>query len=58
MNEKRGRFSVAILDGELYAVGGSTGSHDLNSVERYNIAQDSWTRVQPLPFGCSAIGVS
>ena len=58
MSDKRGRFSVAVLNGQLYAVGGSTGSHDLSSVERYESNKDVWTHVQSLPFACSGAGVS
>ena len=58
MSDKRGRFSVAVLGGQLYAVGGSTGSHDLSSVERYDPVNDAWAHVQSLQFCCSAAGVS
>jgi len=58
MSDKRGRFAVAVLDGQLYAVGGSTGSHDLSSVERYDSKREAWTHVKSLPFSCSGVGVS
>lgn len=39
---------VAVLYGLVYAVGGNDGSSILNSVERYNPVDDSWTFVEPM----------
>lgn len=33
MKEARGRFQIAIVDDKVYAIGGSNGTTELNSVE-------------------------
>ena len=41
MAEARDSHSVAVLDGNLYAVGGYNGDY-FSSVERYDPALDAW----------------
>ena len=47
---RRGTLTgVAVLDGELYAVGGLGAGHNaLSSVERYDPALDAWEAVAPM----------
>ena len=48
-----------MLDGKLYAVGGSNGDDGiLNSVERYDPAQDAWEAVAPMAVRRIAVGVA
>lgn len=35
--------AVAVLNGYLYAIGGSDGQCPLNSVERYDPQKNAWT---------------
>lgn len=49
MPERRARFGAAVLNNEIYAVGGSSGSHDQCSVNRYSLANDKWSKAPPLP---------
>ncbi len=50
-------FGTAVIDGQIYSIGGQTGvdagaSYFPNSY-RYNPATDSWSRIADLPFGLS-----
>ena len=56
MAEAGDSHSVAVLDGNLYAVGGYNGDY-FSSVERYDPALDAWEAVAPLTlarFGAGA----
>ncbi|XP_068251018.1 kelch-like ECH-associated protein 1B [Palaemon carinicauda] len=57
MNEARNRLGVAVLDGQVYAVGGSNGPRCHNSVEKYDPDDDKWTLVQPMAKARMGIGV-
>jgi len=48
MATARSRHAVAVLDGKLYAVGGSGGGGTLSSVERYDPALNAWEAVAPM----------
>ncbi len=43
MQQARGRFNAATLEGRLVACGGSTGSDDLKSVESYDPDTGKWS---------------
>lgn len=43
LNTPRHRLGVAVLDGMIYALGGSDGMIHLNTMERYDIEKDEWT---------------
>ncbi|XP_028159730.1 kelch-like ECH-associated protein 1 isoform X2 [Ostrinia furnacalis] len=55
MSTPRHRVGVAVMDGLLYAVGGSSGSDYHKSVEYYDPERDTWTPVAPM--GCARLGV-
>ena len=40
--------SVAILDNQIYAMGGYDGHHRQNTVERYNPRSNQWSMVEPM----------
>ncbi|XP_037091200.1 kelch-like ECH-associated protein 1B [Pollicipes pollicipes] len=54
----RSRLGVALLDGYLYAVGGSNGQQFLNSVERYCPDKEFWTLMQPMSTPRMGLGVA
>jgi hypothetical protein len=41
----RSELGLALIDGYLYACGGSNGDVRLNSIERYSITDNKWTLV-------------
>ena len=41
----RNRLGVGVLDGMIYAVGGSDGMIHLNSAEYYDVEEDKWSAV-------------
>ena len=49
MPTPRERHAVAVVDGMIYAMGGSDGSGRLSVVERYDPGSDSWTTVSSMP---------
>ena len=54
---KRGRFDVASAgDDALYAVAGSNGQVEENSVEKFDFATNKWKYVASLPVRLSNIG--
>lgn len=56
MLEARGRFNIAVADnGDVYAVGGSNGTTELATVERYR--KGVWERVANLPLARSHTGM-
>lgn len=56
LKEARGRFNIAVVQGCVYAVGGSNGSTELCTVERYDPDDHKWTRVTNLPTARSNAG--
>ena len=49
MTQRRKQFGAAVLDGQIYAVGGvDDTSQYLGSVERYSAKFDSWRPVSPI----------
>jgi len=41
----RSELGLALIDGYIYAVGGSNGETRLNSIERYSINENKWSLV-------------
>lgn len=57
MNTQRAWPGVAILDNNIYVIGGFDGINRLRSVEVYNPDQDSWTFISGMNIcraGCAA----
>jgi len=48
MCEYRVDAGMEVLDGVIYAVGGSSENYDLNSVEAYRRSTKVWTLVAPM----------
>lgn len=63
MQRERCRFSLNVLSGRLYAIGGSseleefvdgcTDQEEISACECYDPASDSWSSISPLPEGRS-----
>jgi energy-converting hydrogenase Eha subunit A len=49
MPTPRSRFSVGVVNGVLYAVGGVNGTGNLGTVEAYDPVANSWTTMAPMP---------
>ncbi|XP_053558931.1 kelch-like ECH-associated protein 1A [Bombina bombina] len=58
MNVARNRVGVAVVDGTIYAVGGSSGSEHHKSVERYDPENNEWSFVAPMPVARIGAGVA
>ena len=43
LNTPRHRLGLGTIDGVVYALGGSDGMIHLNSMEKYDVAEDFWT---------------
>lgn len=52
-----GALSLTVLDGWLYAAGGSNGGSALKYAERYDTGRDEWTAVQQMRFPRSHFGM-
>lgn len=46
MQQKRCLFSVVVLDGKIYAIGGHCDAEGIDSVERYCPTENSWRYVR------------
>lgn len=58
MRGSRGRFQIAILSGKVYAVGGSNGTTELDTVEMWNSTTTmKWIKIPKLPLARSNAGV-
>jgi hypothetical protein len=60
MSTARYDLMVGVVNGILYAVGGSTNSNTINlsTMEAYDPASDTWTTKAPMPFARSSSGSS
>ncbi|XP_038210647.1 kelch-like ECH-associated protein 1B isoform X2 [Zerene cesonia] len=58
MSTPRHRVGVAVMDGLLYAVGGSAGSEYHKSVECYDPEKDVWTYVASMGSARLGVGVA
>ena len=54
----RNRLSVAVMDGLLYAVGGSSNAEYHRSVECYDPDRDSWSPIKPMQRKRLGVGVA
>jgi len=57
MKEARGRVGAAVVDGVVFAVGGSNGTTELASVEKWVPGEPAWHRVTPMPLARSHAGI-
>lgn len=60
-NHKRSRAGVAVLNRDLYVIGGYNGSKDLSSGEVYDTFEDRWTMIPNMGtkrscLGCGSLG--
>ncbi|GBP29012.1 Kelch-like ECH-associated protein 1 [Eumeta japonica] len=58
MSTPRNRVGVAVMDGLLYAVGGSAGSEYHKSVECYDPETDIWSSISPMGVARLGVGVA
>ncbi|XP_049823492.1 kelch-like ECH-associated protein 1 isoform X3 [Aethina tumida] len=58
MSVPRNRVGVSVMDGLLYAVGGSEGNKYHSSVECYDPEVDRWQTVKPMHYKRLALGVA
>ncbi|XP_039570859.1 kelch-like ECH-associated protein 1 [Passer montanus] len=58
MSVPRNRIGVGVIDGLIYAVGGSHGGTHLRSVERYEPERDAWAPVAPMGTRRIGLGVA
>ncbi|CAF1122481.1 unnamed protein product [Adineta steineri] len=50
----RSELGLALIDGYIYACGGSNGDVRLNSIERYSIADNKWTLIASMQVGMTS----
>ncbi|XP_059588215.1 kelch-like ECH-associated protein 1 [Alligator mississippiensis] len=58
MSVPRNRIGVGVIDGLIYAVGGSHGCVHHDSVERYDPECDAWERAAPMQTRRIGVGVA
>ncbi|XP_061414142.1 LOW QUALITY PROTEIN: kelch-like ECH-associated protein 1B [Lethenteron reissneri] len=58
MSVARNRVGLGVIDGLIYAVGGSHGCMHHSSVERYDPERDEWSRVEPMSTARIGVGVA
>lgn len=58
MPTARGDFSVGVVNGKIYAIGGLNGSYPLNTNEMYNPLTDQWTSETPMPTARSGFAIA
>ena len=57
MKHNRGRFDITCVGGDvIYAVAGSNGQAEINSVEKFDAKVGKWTKSASLPVNLSNIG--
>ncbi|XP_057315214.1 kelch-like protein 17 [Hydractinia symbiolongicarpus] len=55
---RRARLGIGVIYNDLYAVGGFSGTQDLNSVEVYNTETKVWSNGQQMGTSRSCLGVT
>ena len=58
MPTARGELGVATLDGDIYAIGGLSGSVQVNVNEMYDPSANAWTTETPMPTARSGCAVA
>jgi len=54
----RGGFGVAVVNGKIYAIGGSNNDTQLAVNEEYNPVTDTWTTKAPMPTARSGFAIA
>ncbi|MDR2203097.1 MAG: hypothetical protein LBE76_02105 [Nitrososphaerota archaeon] len=49
LNEARYNMGTVVVDGKIYAIGGSNGDRQVGTNERYDPKTDTWTTLTPIP---------
>lgn len=57
MQISRGRFDIAVVNGNVYAIGGCDGQRELNSAELYDPMKFEWRSIQSAPVARSNAGI-
>ncbi|CAF0742067.1 unnamed protein product [Rotaria sordida] len=50
----RSELGLALIDGYIYACGGTNGEVRLNTIERYSIADNKWTLIASMQIGMTS----
>jgi N-acetylneuraminic acid mutarotase len=58
MPTARGGFGLAVVNGKIYAIGGTNGGAPLNTVEMYNPQTNQWTTETPMPTARSGFAIA
>jgi len=58
MPTARSGLGVAVVDGKIYAIGGSDGNSHLDTNEMYDPATNTWVSKQPMPTARSRFGIT
>jgi len=58
MPTARGGFGVAVVNGKIYAIGGSNNATQLAVNEEYNPVTDTWTTKAPMPTARSGFAIA
>jgi N-acetylneuraminic acid mutarotase len=58
MPTARSWFGVAVVDGKIYAIGGTNGTHRLDVNEMYDPATDTWTTKKSMPTARAGLAIA
>jgi len=58
MPTARSGLGVAVVDGKIYAIGGSDGNRQLDTNQMYDPATNTWVNKQPMPYARSRFGIT
>jgi N-acetylneuraminic acid mutarotase len=58
MPTARSGLGVAVVDGKIYAIGGSDGNSQLGTNEMYDPATNTWVSKQPMPTARGRFGIT
>jgi len=58
MPTARSGLGVVVVNGKIYAIGGSDGNRQLDTNEMYDPATNTWISKQPMPSARSRFGIT
>ncbi|TRZ50164.1 MAG: galactose oxidase, partial [Dehalococcoidia bacterium] len=58
MTTARSGLGVAVVNGKIYAIGGSDGNRQLDTNQMYDPATNTWVNKQPMPTARSRFGIT